>query len=240
MDPQGNMTSGLGVEKNAQENTIYEVLLGECELKEAVISTEFSQLDLIPANVNLSGAEIELLSEPEKEFLLRRKIEGVRQEYDYIFIDCPPSLSLLTLNALTTANAVLVPLQCEYYALEGLSQLMMTINLVKERLNPELTMDGVVFTMYDSRTNLSAQVVDNVRNNLHQKIYQTTIPRNVRLAESPSHGLPIIVYDNKSVGAESYRRLAKEVAGEMLEKNEKSMRKNPIKRLFYGAGKEEK
>lgn len=211
MDPQGNTTSGLGIEKEMQENTVYELLLGECKLEECLIDLEFEGVTLIPSNVNLAGAEIELIGVENKEFVLKEQIDSVRDEYDFVVIDCPPSLNMLTINAMTTADTVLVPIQCEYYALEGLSQLMHTIELVQERLNPDLTMEGVVFTMYDARTNLSLQVVENVKSNLNQTIYKTIIPRNVRLAEAPSHGMPINYYDGKSTGAESYRLLAEEV-----------------------------
>lgn len=211
MDPQGNTTSGMGIDKDEQENTVYELLLSECEIKESIIELEFDNVFLIPSNVNLAGAEIELIGIEDKEFILKNQIEKVKEEYDYIVIDCPPSLNMLTINAMTTADTVLVPIQCEYYALEGLSQLMHTIELVQERLNSDLEIEGVVFTMYDARTNLSLQVVENVKNNLNQNIYKTIIPRNVRLAEAPSHGLPINYYDTKSTGAESYRLLAEEV-----------------------------
>lgn len=211
IDPQGNTSSGLGVDKNNIENTIYELLINECELDDCIIELEYDNLSLIPSNVNLTGAEIELIGTEHKEYILKRNIESVRDKYDYIIIDCPPSLNMLTINAMTTADTVLVPIQCEYYALEGLSQLMHTIDLVKERLNENLEIEGVVFTMYDARTNLSLQVVENVKNNLQQNIYKTIIPRNVRLAEAPSHGMPITAYDGKSTGAESYRMLAEEV-----------------------------
>ena len=211
MDPQGNTTSGMGVEKNEVENTIYELLLGESKLEDCIIPLNFDNLSLIPSNVNLAGAEIELIGVEDKEFILKNAIDQVRDQYDFIIIDCPPSLNMLTINAMTTADTVLVPIQCEYYALEGLSQLMHTIELVQERLNPELEMEGVVFTMYDARTNLSLQVVENVKDSLDQNIYKTIIPRNVRLAEAPSYGMPINSYDKRSTGAESYRLLADEV-----------------------------
>jgi chromosome partitioning protein len=211
MDPQGNTTSGLGVDKNECENTVYELILGECSVHDALIHTEIEYLDLISSNVNLAGAEIELINIENKEYVLRQEINKVRDNYDFVVIDCPPSLNMLTVNAMTTADTVLVPIQCEYYALEGLSQLMYTINLVQQRLNPHLKMEGVVFTMYDARTNLSLQVVENVKNNLDTNIYKTIIPRNVRLAEAPSHGMPINLYDSRSTGAESYRLLAQEV-----------------------------
>lgn len=211
MDPQGNTTSGLGVDKNNVENTLYELLLGEAETKNTIVKNVVENVDLIPSNVNLSGAEIELIGVDEKEYILKKIIDKVRRKYDYIIIDCPPSLNMLTINALTAANSVLVPIQCEYYALEGLSQLIHTIDLVKDRLNKKLVMEGVVFTMYDARTNLSLQVVENVKDNLQQNIYKTIIPRNVRLAEAPSYGQPITLYDKKSAGAEAYRLLAEEV-----------------------------
>ncbi len=211
MDPQGNTTSGLGVDKNALENTIYEMIIGECLLEECLLENVFNNLSLIPSNVNLSGAEIELMDIEGKEYIVRGQVNTIRDNYDFVIIDCPPSLSMLTVNAMTTADSVIVPIQCEYYALEGLSQLIHTITLVKKRLNPNLDMEGVVFTMYDARTNLSLQVVENVKNSLHQNIYKTIIPRNIRLAEAPSHGMPINLYDSKSAGAESYKLLAEEV-----------------------------
>ena len=211
MDPQGNTTSGLGVEKNELEYTVYELLLGECSLEQCILHLDFDNHDLLPSNVNLAGAEIELIGVDNKEYILKEQIDMIRDHYDFIIIDCPPSLNMLTVNAMTTADTVLVPIQCEYYALEGLAQLMHTIELVQERLNPDLEMEGVVFTMYDARTNLSLQVVENVKDNLNQKIYKTIIPRNVRLAEAPSYGLPINKYDSRSAGAESYRLLADEV-----------------------------
>ncbi len=211
IDPQGNATSGLGVDKNNLENTIYEMFIGECELKDCLLNNVLDNLSVLPSNVNLSGAEIDLIGVDKREFLLKKFIDEVRDDYEFIIIDCPPSLNILTVNAMTTADTVLVPIQCEYYALEGLSQLIHTINLVKQRLNPEIEMEGVVFTMYDARTNLSLEVVENVKKNLKQNVYKTIIPRNIRLAEAPSHGLPINVYDSKSVGSESYRLLAQEV-----------------------------
>ncbi len=214
IDPQGNMTSGLGIDKDSVERSVYELLIGECDADEAITGTICQCLDLIPAQVSLAGAEVELLDAQGREYLLRDRLKEVAGRYDYIIIDCPPALSMLTINALTTAEGVLVPIQCEFYALEGLAQLLYTINLVRDRLNKELHVRGVVFTMYDSRTNLSADVVDNVRSNLDQHIYRTVIPRNVRLAEAPSHGLPINLYDPRSTGAESYKRLAEEIIAE--------------------------
>ena len=211
MDPQGNMTSGLGVDKDAIENTVYELLLGESSVEDCLQKEVIENLSVIGSNINLSAAEIELIGEEEKEYILQKAIAPIRDNYDFIIIDCPPSLSMLTINSMCLADTVLVPIQCEYYALEGLTQLIHTINLVQERLNPSLEMEGVVFTMYDARTNLSLQVVENVKNNLNQTIYKTIIPRNVRLAEAPSYGMPINLYDTKSAGAESYRLLAEEV-----------------------------
>lgn len=211
IDPQGNTTSGLGVDKEEAENTVYELLLGELEISDCIQKEVFENLDVIPSNINLAAAEIELIDVEDKQFILKKAVDEVRENYDFIIIDCPPSLSMLTINAMCAGDTVLVPIQCEYYALEGLSQLMQTIELVKERLNTELEIEGVVFTMYDARTNLSLQVVENVKNNLNQNIYKTIIPRNIRLAEAPSHGLPITKYDSKSTGAESYRLLAEEV-----------------------------
>ena len=211
MDPQGNMTSGLGVDKDSVENTIYNLIIGEAKMEEVLIKDVLENLDIIPTNIDLSGAEIELLDVEEKEYIVRKEIDKIKDNYDFIIIDCPPSLSMLTINAMTTADSVLVPIQCEYYALEGLSQLIHTVELVRDRLNPKLTIEGVVFTMYDARTNLSLQVVENVKDNLEQTIYKTIIPRNIRLAEAPSYGIPINKYDPKSAGAESYLRLADEV-----------------------------
>ncbi len=212
-DPQGNTTSGFGLNKNQLENTIYELLIGECEVEEALYKDVIDGVDIIPSNVNLAAVEIELIDMEKKEYILKNAVESIRKNYDFIIIDCPPSLSMLTINAMTTANTVLVPIQCEYYALEGLSQLVHTVNLVKERLNNELEMEGVIFTMYDSRTNLSMQVVENVKDHINENIYKTIIPRNIRLAEAPSYGLPINLYDSKSSGAEAYRLLADEVIG---------------------------
>ena len=198
-DPQGNTTSGFGIEKNELEN------------RDCIISNIIKNVSVVPSNVNLAAAEIELIGVDKKEYILKNEVDYVKDDYDFIIIDCPPSLNMLTINSMTTADSVLVPIQCEYYALEGLSQLIHTINLVKERLNPDLRIDGVVFTMYDSRTNLSMQVVENVKQNLNQKVYNTLIPRNIRLAEAPSYGMPINMYDPKSAGAEAYMQLAEEV-----------------------------
>ena len=211
IDPQGNTTSGFGIDKNDLDNTIYELILGECSINDCIIKDVMENVSVLPSNVNLAAAEIELIGVEKKEYILKNEVDWIKEQYDYILIDCPPSLSMLTVNAMTTAGSVLVPIQCEYYALEGLSQLIHTVNLVKERLNPSLEMEGVVFTMYDSRTNLSMQVVENVKSHLEQNIYNTLIPRNIRLAEAPSYGMPITKYDPKSAGAEAYRQLANEV-----------------------------
>ena len=201
MDPQGNTTSGLGLEKNELDKTTYEVITGDL----------FDNLSLLPANRNLAGAEIELMTVDKMQFIMKHNLEKVKKQYDFIIIDCPPALGMLTVNAMTAANTVIVPIQCEFYALDGLTQLIYTIELIQKSLNPDLTIEGVVFTMYDARTNLSLQVVENVKDNLQQNIYKTIIPRNIRLAEAPSYGLPINKYDPKSTGAESYMRLADEV-----------------------------
>jgi chromosome partitioning protein len=213
-DPQGNTTSGLGLDKNEITNTVYELMIGTSKVEDCIrhnILAELPWIDLLPANINLSAAEIELLDAENKEYILKNEIEKIRDLYDYIIIDCPPSLSMLTVNSMTTADRVLVPIQCEYYALEGLSQLIHTVNLVKERLNPDLEMEGVVFTMFDARTNLSLRVVENVKDHLEENVFKTIIPRNIRLAEAPSYGLPINLYEPKSAGAEAYKLLAEEV-----------------------------
>lgn len=220
LDPQGNTTSGLGVNKAEQEHTTYELLIGEDPVEACLLKEVLPNLDMLPSNINLSGAEIEMIGIEQKEFVLKKEIDKIRDQYDFVIIDCPPSLNMLTVNAMTTADTVLVPIQCEYYALEGLSQLIHTINLVKQRLNPVLELEGVVFTMYDARTNLSLQVVENVKSSLKNTVYKTIIPRNVRLAEAPSHGMPITLYDTRSAGAESYRLLAEEVIGRNREQED--------------------
>ena len=211
MDPQGNMTSGLGIDKDEVEKNIYDLMIGQAGVDEVLQKEAIENLDVIPTSIDLSAAEIELIGVDDKEFIIRNAVQPIKDDYDYIIIDCPPSLSMLTINAMTTADSVLVPIQCEYYALEGFSQLIHTVELVQERLNPVLEIEGVVFTMYDARTNLSLQVVENVKENLQQNIYKTIIPRNIRLAEAPSYGMPITMYDPKSSGADSYRKLADEL-----------------------------
>ncbi|CUX26535.1 ParA family protein [Clostridium sp. C105KSO13] len=217
MDPQGNMTSGLSIDKMEIENSVYDLIIGNVEIEECLQREVFENLDVLPSNIDLSAAEIELIGVENKEYIIKSEVKKIKENYDFIIIDCPPALSMLTINAMTTADSVLVPIQCEYYALEGLSQLIHTIELVQERLNPTLKIEGVVFTMYDARTNLSLQVVENVKDNLSQNIYKTIIPRNIRLAEAPSYGIPINLYDPKSSGSESYMLLAEEV----IQKGEK-------------------
>ena len=211
LDPQGNMTSGLGVDKDEIERSVYDLIIGNAGIEEKKKKNVLDNLDVLPSNIDLSAAEIEMIGVENKEFILKNEMEKIKDDYDFVIIDCPPALSMLTINAMTTADSVLVPIQCEYYALEGLTQLIHTIELVQERLNSSLQIEGVVFTMYDARTNLSLQVVENVKDNLNQNIYKTIIPRNIRLAEAPSYGMPINMYDPKSAGAESYMQLADEV-----------------------------
>ena len=211
VDPQGNTTSGLGLNKHSIENTIYDVFIEQLHIKDVKQKSCVEGLDVIPANIDLTGAEIELIGKSNKEFIIKNEIDSIKNDYDFIIIDCPPSLNIITINALTASDTVLVPIQCEYFALEGLEQLLHTIGLVKERLNPSLEIEGIVFTMYDARTNLSLQVVEEIKRMMSTNIYKTIIPRNVRLGEAPSHGLPINLYDAKSKGAQSYQMLAEEV-----------------------------
>jgi chromosome partitioning protein len=215
-DPQGNATSGVGVDKNEAEHTVYDLLLGNASFEETVVETEYDGLYVLPANIELSGAEIELVSIDNREYTLKKILDEQKGRFDFVLIDCPPSLSMLTINAMTAADTVLVPIQCEYYALEGLSQLIHSVNLIQQKLNPKLQLEGVVFTMYDSRNNLSKEVVENVQNNLDENIYKTIIPRNVRLAEAPSYGMPITSYAPESTGAEAYRELALEMVAHEL------------------------
>ncbi|MHB1421503.1 MAG: ParA family protein [Bacillota bacterium] len=211
IDPQGNTTSGLGIDKKSITKSIYDVLINDEKLEISLINTAIENLKLSPSNIQLAGAEVELVSVISRETRLKAAISEVRDNYDFILMDCPPSLGLLTVNSLTAADTILVPIQCEYYALEGLSQLMNTVKLVQRHLNPSLDVEGVVLTMFDARTNLSMQVVDEVKKHFKNKVYRTVIPRNVRLSEAPSFGLPIILYDPKSKGAECYLELAEEV-----------------------------
>lgn len=211
LDPQGNATSGIGVDRRKLEASIYDCLVRDIEPIKALRATEWRGLWVLPSSLDLAGADIELVNMPERETRLRRVAAKLRDNYDYTIIDCPPSLGLLTVNALTAADSVLIPIQCEYYALEGLSQLLNIIKLVRNRLNSSLDLEGVLLTMFDGRTNLSLQVADDVKKYFREKVYQTIIPRNVRLSEAPSHGKPIAVYDPRSRGAEVYRELAEEV-----------------------------
>ena len=210
MDPQGNTTSGFGIDKSKLQNSIYDVIINEQNVEKVIIKTEYENLDLIPSSVQLAGAEIELAALENRERKLKQAIKTIKERYDYIFVDCPPSLGLLTINTLAAVDSVLIPIQCEFYALEGVSQLVKTIQLVKNSLNTKLEIQGVVLSMFDGRTNLSIQVVDEVKKYFKGKVYTTIIPRNVRLAEAPSYGQPIIYYDNKSKGAEAYIDLAEE------------------------------
>lgn len=208
-DPQANATSGLGVEKRKLHRSVYDVVIGEMQATEAIVHTEFG--DVLPSSADLAGAAIELISLPDSNYRLKKALESIRNDYDYILIDCPPSLELLTLNGLAAADGILVPVQCEYYALEGLADLMTTLRLVKKRMNPALEIFGVLLTMFDGRTNFSTQVAQEVRKHFPGKVYATVIPRNVRLAEAPSHGLPVTVYDKHSRGAHAYRAVAQEI-----------------------------
>jgi len=210
-DPQGNATSGLGFEKNTIQKSIYDAIINGMEIEKCILATEVPNLDLCPANIQLAGAEVELVPMISRETRLKGAVAEIRNQYDYIFIDCPPSLGLLTLNSLTAADTILVPIQCEFYALEGLSQLMSTVKVVQKHLNTVLDVEGVVLTMFDARTNLSLQVVEEVKKYFSKKVYRTVIPRNVRLSEAPSFGQPIIIFDAKSKGAECYLSLADEV-----------------------------
>ncbi|HOJ77262.1 MAG TPA: AAA family ATPase [Bacillota bacterium] len=210
-DPQGNTTSGIGLKKSDIKSCIYDVLINEVPLEEVILPTQIEKLQVAPATIRLAGAEAELVGMMARDQRLRRAIEPIRNSYDFILIDCPPSLGNLTINSLAAADAIIVPIQCEYYALEGLSQLMKTIQLVQKYSNPDLKIQGVVLTMYDNRTNLSQQVTEEVRRYFNGKVYNTIIPRNIRLSEAPSFGLPITLYDEKSKGAEAYSELAKEV-----------------------------
>ena len=217
MDPQGNTTSGFGIDKETLFATSYEMVLGDSTAQESIIELPQYKIDLIPASIDLAGAEVELIGIDQRERLLDEKVAKIKNNYDFILIDCPPSLNILTINAFRAADSILVPIQCEFYALEGLTQLISTINLVKQRLNPKIEIEGLVFTMYDNRTNLSLQVVEEVKNFLPSKIYETKIPRNIRLGEAPSYGMPVIYYERTSKGAVSYLELAEEV----IQRNQK-------------------
>lgn len=211
IDPQGNATSGVGVNKKDAAFSIYDVLSGSADMNDAVIHTKYKNLDVVPSNINLAGAEIELAERENRECILRKSLWQIYDKYDYIIIDCPPSLGMLTLNALAASDRVIVPMQCEYYALEGLSQLVFTIKQVKRLYNPQLTLDGVILTMYDGRLNLSIQVMEEIKKYFPDKVYKNAVPRNVRLSEAPSHGMPIIYYDKYSKGSLAYLEIAKEI-----------------------------
>ncbi len=213
IDPQGNATSGLGIDKNNLEKSIYDVLINGVEIKEVVVPSKNDWLDIVPSNIDLTGAEIELVNVIAREVKLRKKIESSQQIYDFVIIDCPPSLGLLTINSLTAADSIIIPIQCQYYALEGLAQLIQTIELVKQNLNPQLDVEGVVLTLFDGRANLSIQVREEVKKYFDTKVYNTIIPRNVRLAEAPSYGKSILEYDPGSRGGKAYENLAREILG---------------------------
>ena len=213
IDPQGNATSGIGTEKNTVEQCIYNVIIEGVDPRQVIQKTEFENLSLLPATLNLAGAEIELVGAFSRETKLKRAINSVKKDFDYVIIDCPPSLGLLTVNALTAADSLIIPLQCEYYALEGLTQLIKTVDLIKGSLNPPLVIDGVLLTMHDPRTNLSQQIIEEVRTYFPGRVFESIIPRNVKLSEAPSHGVPIYQYNAKSKGAQSYMQLTEEVLG---------------------------
>ena len=222
-DPQGNATSGVGIEKNLEKST-YNLLIEEDQIEAVILKTDIKNLDICPSTINLAGAEVELVSMMSREMRLKEKLESIKDNYDYILIDCPPSLGLITLNAFTASNSVLIPVQCEYYALEGLGQLLNTVKLVKKHLNKDLEIEGALLTMFDTRTNLSKQVVDEVKRYFGDKVYKTVIPRNVKLSEAPSYGMPITVYDPRSKGAKCYDKLGKEVIKNNEEQKAKHMK----------------
>ena len=235
MDPQGNATSGVGIEKNSQLKTIYNVIDGDCSVKEVILETIIPNLDIIPATVDLAGAEIDLVQMSSREKIVKNILSRIITNYNYIMIDCPPSLGLLTVNALTASNSIIIPIQCEFFALEGLSQLMNTVRLVKHHLNPELDIEGVILTMKDKRSNLVAEVSREIMKFFGKKVYENYIPRNVRLAEAPSHGKPIMIYDTASKGAEAYLALAEE----FLERNKDSYKKITKNTKFKLRGSDE-
>ena len=220
LDPQSNSTSGYGIERENIQNSVYDLVMGECSIEDAVLNMEYPKMDIISSVPDLAGAEIELLDFDDKEYRLKNALDTIKQNYDYVFIDCPPSLSMITINGLAASDSILIPMQAEYYAMEGLALLINTIEMIRENINPSLDIEGVLFTMYDGRTKLSQEIVENVKTNLNVKIYNTVIPRNVRLAEAPSYGVPINLYDKKSKGAKAYISLAEEFL-EMEEKDGK-------------------
>lgn len=230
LDPQGNATSGVGIEKSNDLKTIYNVIDGECNVREAIVPTQITDLHIIPATVDLAGAEIDLVQMASREKILKNILNRVLEEYDYVMIDCPPSLGLLTVNALTASHSIMIPIQCHFYALEGLSQLMNTVRLIKQHLNPALNVEGVVLTMKDNRSNLVAQVSDEITRYFGKKVFKTSIPSNIRLAEAPSHGQPIVIYDFGSKGSEAYWNLAVELLERNNDKYE-PIRRNEINEL---------
>jgi len=224
IDPQSNTTSGLGIDSKTVTNSIYEVMIGSTDIDETIRKTELDFLDLVPAHINLVGAEIEMIDREERERILKKAIEGVRDKYDFVIIDCPPSLGLLTINALTASDSIVIPVQCEYFALEGLGQLLNTIKIVRQHLNPELDIEGVLLTMYDTRTRLSNQVADEVKRYFDDRVFKSVISRNVRLAEAPSFGKPALLYDSTSVGSKNYLALAREI----IKRNKKMFKNSPV------------
>lgn len=211
IDPQGNATTGVGLDKESVRLCVYDIMVNNAPAREVIVQCAVEGLDVVPSSIELAGAEIELVAMDERESILKKSLRPLKQDYEFIFIDCPPSLGLITINALTAADSLIIPIQCEYYALEGLGQLMNTFNMVRERLNPALKLEGVLLTMFDGRTNLAIQVVDEVKKHFRDKVYRAVVPRNVRLSEAPSHGKPVMVYDRRSKGSEVYHELAKEV-----------------------------
>lgn len=227
-DPQGNATSGLGINKNIIETSVYELLINKVQIQEIIIKNTFQNLDIIPCNINLTGAEIELVGALSRETRLKKAIHPIKEEYDFIFIDSPPSLGLLTLNALVASDSILIPIQCEFYALEGVSQLLHTINLIREGLNPNLTIEGVLLTMADYRTNLTTEVIKEIKSYFKNEVFETIIPRNVKLSEAPSYGKPITLYDHTSIGAKKYMELANEFLGNPKEKDSNQLKLNDL------------
>lgn len=224
IDPQSNTTSGLGIDSKTVSNSVYEMMIGSADIDETIRKTELDFLDLVPAHINLVGAEIEMIDREERERILKKAIEGVREKYDFVIIDCPPSLGLLTINALTASDSIVIPVQCEYFALEGLGQLLNTIKIVRQHLNPELDIEGVLLTMYDTRTRLSNQVADEVKRYFDDRVFKSVIARNVRLAEAPSFGKPALLYDSTSIGSKNYLALAREV----IKRNKKLFKNSPV------------
>ncbi|MFV1884331.1 MAG: ParA family protein [Balneola sp.] len=224
IDPQSNTTSGLGIDSKTVTNSIYEVMIGSADVNDSIRQTELDFLDLVPAHINLVGAEIEMIDREERERILKKAIADLRERYDFVIIDCPPSLGLLTINALTASDSIVIPVQCEYFALEGLGQLLNTIKIVRQHLNPELDIEGVLLTMYDSRTRLSNQVAEEVKRYFDDRVFKSVISRNVRLAEAPSFGKPALLYDSTSVGSKNYLSLAREI----IKKNRKLFKNSPV------------